>query len=114
MIIIPLIASGITAIVTAGITYFAAKPATQNNEKTQFESAGSIKNNVTIEEKMDVLAIFTVCLLLILLLIKFVEFAIVTISSYKRSMKKKYQKTPQLTTVAVQAPLNQANQAQEI
>lgn len=99
------IATLVTALVTGGITYFAAKPTThQHEEKTQL-------NNVTIEEKVDMVAIVSVTLLLILLIVKFVEFSIVTISSYKRAMKKKYTRAIPLTSV-ITVPPNQNQQNQ--
>lgn len=102
-----LIVGGVAALVTGTVSYFAFKPSATHNEKTAFESAGSIKNNVTIEEKTDVIALYTIALLIILVMLKFIELGIVAVGTLKRAMKKKYSRPSfpiALSTITAQNP----------
>lgn len=96
MVIGTVIAAGISILVTGAVSYFAFKPASTHNETTAVHTAGSIKNNVTIEEKTDALALFTITLLIFLVMFKFVEVCIVSVTAFKRTMKKKYSARQQL------------------
>lgn len=88
-VLIPVAASAGTALFTGIVSYFAFKP--KENMEPAVNSKGEIYNNVQLAVEENNNQNNTLVLLVgILVLLKFTEVIIFTISSYKKSLKKKY------------------------
>lgn len=95
MVVGVLIAIGVTFLLTGATSYYAfhSEPTTTTNEVTKVDATANIKNHITMSEKPDIMPVYIVTLLIILILFKVLEFGVLIVSSFKRSLKKKYSAT---------------------
>lgn len=90
MVVGILIAAGVSALITGISSYIAFRPSGNNIKNTTIEPTATIKNDVNIEEKPDLLGTTAIVLLFVLVICKIMELIIVATNSYQRAMKKKY------------------------